>query len=225
MRALCLAVSALFFLAAPALALEVIELKSGRIIEAEKASVRGDNLWIELYLPQGKEYVAYAMPIEKVVPEYVFYIWLKGISDNQTASHIELAEWARKHGLFRQARKAYGIAGKSSTKIREEIPGLEKTMHGEEATWLFSEAERLFRANDVKVARTRLEQLLNDFSDTEEVGRAKALLMILGEREQFLSEQKKQEEVAARARKQRKHVTKQVDRVGKADRMVLKARL
>ena len=66
---------------------------------------------------------------------------------------------------------------------------------------------------------------MNDFAESQEVGRAKELLSILKEREQFLSEQKKQEEIAARARKQKKEVDRHLTRLDRADYLVQGTRL
>ena len=97
-------------------------------------------------------------------------------------------------------------------------------MYAEEAGWLLEEAWRRFRENDVKAARVHAERILKDFADSEEVGRTKGLLNIIEEREQFLDEQKRQEEIAARARKQKRVVDRHVEKIERADRLVLKAR-
>jgi hypothetical protein len=215
-----LALAALI-LAAPAFAIELVEMKDGRLIEAQAVSVEGDKLMVELRLPEGKQYVRYAIPLDRVLPECVYYAWAGGLTEHQTASWISLAEWARANGLFRHARKAYDAAAAMSAKVREKLPALDEEMRKEEATWLFLRAEEAFGENDVKVARARLDRLLAEFGDSDEVGRAKALLVILAEREAFLTEQKRQDEINARARKHRRELDKTLDRVGKADRMVL----
>ena len=220
MRALAFALA----LAAPALALDIVELKDGRVLEVEAVSVSGDKLRVQLATPPG-QHIAYTIPVEKVVPEYVYYAWAAGIPAADVEGHKALAAWARTQGLFKHAWKSYEAAAEHSASLKARMGDLGKEMHEEEATWNFTEAERLFREGDVATARYRVERILGGFADTKEAGRAEALLSIIIEREQFLSEQKIQEEIAKRARKQRRAMDKQLARIGKADEMVLKARL
>lgn len=211
--------------AAPLGAVEIVELKSGRLYQAEEVSVRADRLLIRLRLDDARKTALFSVPMDKVVPEFVYYAWVAQTKPDDVAELVRLAEWSRGAGIFGHARKAYDLAAAASTEWRERLPELEKTMYEEEATWNFNEAWRLFREDEVTVARKRAETVVDAFPDSQEVGRAKDLLSILAEREQFLSEQKKQEEIAARARKQRKEMDRHLARVGRADRLVLDTRL
>ncbi len=210
---------------APAFGVEIVELKSGRVIEANKTELRGDKLYVELHLPGKNQLVGYTIAVHKVIPEFIFYVRLEKLSSDKPEAHKDLGDWARKQGLFRHALKAYEIAGAADADFMATFGELTEKLHEEEATWTFDEAYRLFKLNDVKEARLRVERVLEDFKDTKEVGRAKELLNIIKEREQFLSEQRRQEEVAKRARKHKRAMDKQIDRVRKADRQVSRVRL
>jgi len=225
MHPLSLALVALALLAAPAAALDVVELKDGRVLVVEEVSVKGDKLRVRLHLERPDQYIAYTIPFDKVVPHYVYYAWAAQLDPGDVAGAKELAAWARAQGLFGLARKTYESAAEHSQELAASLDDLKREMHEEEATWHFTAAERLFRENAVKEARFHAEQVLDRFADSKEVGRTKELLMILAEREQFLSEQKKQEEIAQRARRQKRQVDKHLDRIARADRYVLKARL
>ncbi len=212
-----LLISALF-LALPALALDMIELKNGKLIPAESVTVRGDRLRIRLYLPGKDASAEYTVPIDQVVPEFVYYAWAEQVAEGDAAGHRALGDWARSQGLFRLALVQYREAG-------EATPEFEATLREEEATWRFDEAWRLFREGEVKGARHLAESILGEFEGSAEAGRVNGLLAIIAEREQFLSEQKRQEEVARRARGHRREMERQVDRMDRADRMVREARL
>jgi len=216
---------ALAFLATSALAVDIVEMKNGRLYEAERVTFRGDRLSIKLHFPKQDKRVIFTVPIHKVVPEFVYYAWADQIEDGDTEARVKLAEWSRANGLFRHAWKQYRQAAANNKEILDGLEELSATMHEEEATWIYHRAEQLFRDDEVKVSRARAELILKKFADTKEAGRAKALLSILAEREQFLTEQKKQEEIAKRARKQKKQIDKHVDRIRRADRLVLGARL
>ena len=218
-------VLAALLLATSALAVDLVELKDGRVLEVDKAKLQGDKLYVELHLPGKNQLIGYTIKVEKVVPEFVFYVWLESLNPKKPEAHKDLAQWARKRGLFRHAWKAYEIAAASDPGFKAGLEKLKKTMHEEEATWNFNEAYRLFKENDVKAARVRVERVLEEFADTEETGRAKELLNVIKEREQFLSEQKRQDEIARRSRKHRRTMDKYLDRIRKADRHVQRARL
>lgn len=211
-------------LSGPVFAVDIVELKDGRVLEAEEVTLKGDKLHVKLYRPQGDQTIAYSIPIEKIVPEFVYYAWSDGTDAGDTDEMLRLAAWSRGQGLFRLAWRTYQRAAKADPEIEGQLEDLRKEMYAEEALWLLEEAWRRFRDNDVQAARVHTERLLRDFADSEQVGRAKGLLNIIKEREQFLDEQKKQEEVAARARKQKRVVDRHVERIEKADRLVLKAR-
>jgi len=223
MRAPSLPLLALALLAAPVLAVDIIELKNGRILEVERATVQGNKLRVQL--PQkNQQFIAYTIPIDKVVPEFVFYAWREQLEAGDEKAHLRLAAWARKHGLFRQALQTYMDTAKFSAEIKESLPDLEKMMHQEAATWNFTAAERYLREGEVAAARVRAERVVRSFGDTDEGGRAKALLSIIKEREQFLSEQKLEEEIARTARKQKRTIDRQIQLVDKADRVATRVR-
>ena len=217
--------SALVLLASSALAIDIVEMKDGRLYEVERATFKGDRLSIKLHTPGEDKLVVFTVPIHRVVPEFVYYAWAETIQEGETQKRIKLAEWSRINGLFRHAWKQYQQAAATDEKVRASLDELGRTMHEEEATWIYHEAEKLFREDDVKAARVRAIRVLEKFKTTKEVGRAKELLKILAEREQFLTEQKKRDAILKRARKQKKEIDKHVERIRKADRLVLRARL
>ncbi|MHC4730656.1 MAG: hypothetical protein ACYS6Z_08705, partial [Planctomycetota bacterium] len=170
MRAPSLVLPVLAMVAAPVLALDLIELKDGKVLQVEAATVEGTKLRVRLHT-RTDQYAAYSIPISKVIPEFVYYAWAKQLKEGDVESHLRLAAWSRKQGLFRHAMRTYETAAKSSAEVREDLDGLKKMMYEEEATWNFTEAERLFREGDVKGARMHAEAILERFADTEEVGR------------------------------------------------------
>jgi tetratricopeptide (TPR) repeat protein len=217
MRAPSLVLPVLAMVAGPALALDLIELKDGKVLQVQTATVEGTKLRVRLHT-KADQYAAYTIPISKVIPEFVYYAWAKQLKEGDVASHLRLAAWSRKQGLFRHAMRTYETTAKFSEEVREDLDGLKEMMYEEEATWNFAEAERLFREGDVKGARIHAEAILEGFANTEEVGRTTELLSIIKEREQFLGEQKKQEEVVRLTRKQRRLVDQYMDRIRRADR-------
>lgn len=224
MRVPSLALLLIGVLSVPVFAVDIVEMKDGRVLEAEEVTLKGDKLYVKLYRPAGDQTIAYSIPIEKIVPEFVYYAWADGIDADDTAEMFRLAAWSRGQGLFRLAWRAYQRAAAADPEVKDKLEDLRKEMYAEEAGWLLEEAWRRFRDNDVAAARVHTERLLRDFADSEQVGRAKGLLNIIKEREQFLDEQKKQEEIAARARRQKRIVDRHVEKIEKADRLVLKAR-
>jgi len=217
MRVPSLVLPVLALVAAPVLALDLIELKDGKILQVESATVQGSKLRVRLHT-RADQVAAYSIPLSKVIPEFVYYAWQKQLEEGDVESHLRLAAWSRKQGLFRHALRTYEKASRFSDEIREDLEGLEKMMHEEEATWNFAQAERLFREGDVKGARMHAEAILEGFADTDEVGRTNELLSIIKERQQFLGEQKQQEEIVRLTRKQRRLVDKYRDRIRQADR-------
>ena len=202
--------------AAPAAAVEVLELKDGRLIEAEQVRVSGDRIRIRLYAPEGGRTVEYALPLDQVLPEFVYYAWRDGITPGDAAAHVRLGDWARGNGLFSLALVQYETAADSDVEVRKQLPEWRARMHEEEATWRFEDAWRLFREDAVHEARVQAVFLLEHFADTAEAGRVEELLKILAEREQFLTEQKRQEEIADRARKHRRELDKVVEKTRQA---------
>ena len=124
MRAYSLPLLALALLAAPVLAVDVIELKNGRILEVEKATVQGNKLRVQLP-SKDQQFIAYTIPIDKVVPEFVFYAWQDQLEAGDEKARLRLAAWARKQGLFRHALRTYMDTAKFSAEIKENLPGLE----------------------------------------------------------------------------------------------------
>ncbi len=224
MRAPSLVLAVLAMVAAPVFALDLIELKDGKVLQVDSATVEGTRLRVRLHT-KANQVAAYTIPISKVVPEFVYYAWANQLKEGDVESHLRLAAWSRKQGLFRHAMRTYETAAKFSEEVRGDLAGLKKMMYEEEATWNFAEAERLFREGDVKAARMHAEAILESFPDTEEVGRTNALLSIIKEREQFLGEQKKQEEIVRLTRKQRRLVDRYMDRIRRADKAASYARM
>jgi len=226
MRSPSIALSALVlaFLASRASAIEIVELKSGKVLELETARKDGDKVHVKLHVPKGDKVVGFALPVDRIVPEFVYYIWLRQVDPADTEGMREIAAWCREVGLFSLAWRTYEKAAKHDTELRGELDALRKTMYDEESAFLLEEAWRLFKDNEVAAARVRIERILDEFEDGEDVGRAKGLLTILIEREQFLDEEKRQERIARRARKQKRVLDRYIDRVQRADRMALRAR-
>jgi tetratricopeptide (TPR) repeat protein len=224
MRAPSLVLPLLAMFVGPVFALDLIELKDGKVLQVESATVEGTRLRVRLHT-KTNQYAAYTIPISKVIPEFVYYAWANQLKEGEVEPHLRLAAWARKQGLFRHAMRTYETAAKFSEEVREDLDGLKQMMYEEEATWNFTEAERLFREGDVKGARMHAEAILEGFPGTEEVGRTNGLLSIIKEREQFLGEQKKQEDIVRLTRKQRRLVDKYMDRIRRADKAASYARM
>ena len=218
-----IALAALVF-AMPALAVDVIELKSGKLYQVENAEVKGDRLYMKLLTGKDQK-IGFTVPLEKVVPEFVYYTWADQIQTGDVDQHLALAQWARKNGLFGPAWDQYQIAAKLDPAVHSKLPKIEKAMFAEQATWIYESAEAQFKKDDIKGARKRLDLLFTKFAKSKEVGRAKALLTILAEREQFLTEEKKKKKIALRARKQSRRMDKYLDLVERADNLVLVTRV
>ena len=155
MRAHSLAVLAIFLLVSPALAVDVIELKNGRIYQVRSAKVTGSRLFMSLVPTAAGEKIGFAVPISKVVPEFVYYVWADQV-EGDVDGHVMLAEWSRKNGLFSLARKQYQLAGKINPAVHSNLPKLEEKMYEEQATWIYEDAEKLFRDGDIKRCRMRI---------------------------------------------------------------------
>lgn len=214
----------LVLLAAPSWAVDLIEMKDGKLYQVQSAEVKGTRLYMRLDVPKGQK-VGFTVPIDKVVPEFVYYVWVDQIQTGDVDQHLALAQWCRKNGLFGPAWEQYGIAGKLDPATHSKLPKIEAEMFQEQATWIYEDAERHFKADDIKGARKRLNLLIKEFAKSKEVGRAKALLSILAEREQFLTEQKRQEKIAERARKMKRRMDKYLKLVERADYLVLNTRM
>ncbi|MHC4953155.1 MAG: hypothetical protein ACYTGZ_04640 [Planctomycetota bacterium] len=199
---------------------QIVEMKSGKLYEAKEVLVLGDKLRISLLTDKGDQTAIFSVPLDKVIPEHVYYAWAAQIADKDVSGHIALAEWSRKQGLFRQAWRQYVAASESSDKVMKQLPHLEQEMSEEAATWHFVQAEQSMREGDLHRARIMAERLLKDYPDSKEVARTKGLLLLLAEREQFASEQKKQEKIAARARKQRREFDKWLKEIDRAKTLV-----
>ncbi len=63
MRTHSLAVLVAFLFAAPVFALDIIELKNGRIYQVESAKVKGDRLHIQLHPSTPGQTIGFAIPI------------------------------------------------------------------------------------------------------------------------------------------------------------------
>jgi len=201
----------------PALAgIQLIEMKNGKLYEATDSVVVGDKLRISLHTGSSDQTMVFSVPIDKVLPERVYYVWAGQIADADVAGRVKLAEWCRTQGLFRQAWRQYAAAAEADEKFMKKIPELEAAMSEEAATWHFEQAEEAMRAGDLHRARLMAESVLKDYPGSKEVARTKGLLSLLAEREQFQSVQKREAEIAARAKVQRREFDKQLKAVDTA---------
>jgi hypothetical protein len=223
MRPLCTAL-ALALLAARAGAVELIEFKSGKLLTVEGAARIGDKIHVRLTTPSDR-YAAISLPMDQILPEYVYYIWERGIAEGDRADRLALAEWARRNGLFRHALRAYATVAESDPATRAELPALEQALHEEEATWLFERAESLFRRDEVKDARVLVRKVLDGFQGSKESGRALELLKMIDERDKFLSLEQRRKEEERRIRRQRIEVKTQVARIAQGDAYFASANL
>jgi len=207
----------LTLLALPAAAFDLMETKSGKLIPVEEASRVGDRLHVRLALRQD-QYVATTYPIDAIIPEFVFYVWEKGLPGKDRAAYRELAEWARGNGLFSLALRVYDNMAEFDPGIKNELADLALELHAEEASWLFKEAESLFRDGEIDDARVLVDRLLDAFEDAPEHGPAEELRKMIDEREKFLGEERRRKEAARRMRRQRIDVRTQAARIaqGKA---------
>jgi len=188
-------------LAASAPALDLMELKDGKLIAVEEAKRVGDKLQVTLATKPG-EHMATTYPIDRVLPEFVFYVWQKELPEHDRAAHLELAEWARKNGLFSLALKVYEKVAEFDEGIKNDLPSLRKQLGEEEATWLYEQAEAMYRNDEVGDARVLANRLLELYGGTAEKGRAEELLKMINERDQQLSEERRKKEAQQRLRKQ-----------------------
>jgi len=224
MRTRSLVALAIAVLAVPALAVDVVEMKNGKLYQVERAQVKGDRFFMTLLTSKDKK-IAFSVPMEKVVPEFVYYAWADQIQTGDVDQHLACAQWARDNGLFGPAWQQYGHAAKIDPAVHSKLPKIEKEMFQEQATWIYEDAERRFKKDDIKGAGKRLDLLLAKFATSKETGRAKALVSILAERAQFLTEQRRQEKIAARARKQQREIDRILHMVERADLLVTTTRI
>jgi len=218
--------TALVLAAAPAFAgIQLVEMKNGKLYEVREALVVGEQLRLSLAMKSAAQTAVITVPLDKVVPEHVYYVWSGQIADKDISGHLSLAAWARKQGLFRQAWRQYVGASEQSDKVLKQLPLIEKEMSEEAATWHFKQAEVAMQAGDLHRARLLAERLLQDYPESKEVPRTKGLLDLLAEREQFQSEQKKQQKVVDRAKKQRRAFEKQLKEIDRAKTLVRGTRM
>lgn len=216
----------LALLGAPVAAgIQLVETKSGKIYEAKEVLVVGDKLRMSLALKESGQTATVAIPIATVLPEFVYYAWASQVAEHDIEGHMRLAGWCRQQGLFRQAWREYIAASEASDKIMKRLPKLEQEMNEEAATWYFEQAETRLRDGEVHAARILAERVLDDYPDSKEVPRTKGLLMLIKEREQFLSEQKLADKKALRVKKQRRLVEKQLKEIDSAKLMVRNTRM
>jgi FKBP-type peptidyl-prolyl cis-trans isomerase 2 len=222
MRALLL-VPTLVLLASPAAALESIELKNGKIYEAREVRVRDGQMYIELNTKLPGQTLGFSIPVEKVLPEFVYYAWAAQIRKDDVKGHVELADWAKRQGLFIQAWRQYEAAAEHDAEMKSVLPELQKKVNEEAATWMFKTAWRLMEEDDVVRARLLAEKLLMVHPDSAEGPRTKELLKIIAERETFLEEKKRKAAIEKRAKKQKREIDKIITRVRRGDRYAARA--
>jgi len=116
-------------------------------------------------------------------------------------------------------------ASEASDKILKKLPTIEKDISEEAATWHFAQAEEAMRDGDLHRARLMAEAVLKDYPDSKEVARTKGLLLLLAEREQFQTEQKRQAKILERSKKQRREFDKELKEVDRAKLLVRGTRM
>ncbi|MCK6458876.1 MAG: hypothetical protein L6Q95_03165 [Planctomycetes bacterium] len=198
--------------ATSALALDLMELKDGNLVPVLDATRKGDRMHVRLAAP-ADQHMATVYPIDRILPEFVFYVWEKELTGQDRAAHLELAQWARKNGIFSLSLRVYRKVAEFDEGIKGELPSLAKQLHEEEATWLFGRAETLFREGEVLDARDEVDRLLELFPDSAEKGRAQELRKMIDERQKQLSAELRRKEEERRLRRQRLEVKTQAARI------------
>jgi len=211
-------------LAAPALAFDLMELKSGKLIPVEEARLENGKVHVRVATEPGQT-ISTAIPIDRILPEFVFFVWEKQLPEGDRDAHLELAEWSRKQGLFGLALRVYEATGKFDEGVREDLPNLVTVLREEEATWQYERAEELFKRDEVRDARILVEGILERFKDSKETGRALELLGMIDERDKFLTEERRQKEQARRVERQRREVRTQAARIAQGDAYAESAKL
>ena len=220
------ALSLALALATPAAAgITLVEMKSGKLLEAKEARVVGDQIRIALNMKTAGQSAIISLPLDKIVPENVYQVWSGQIAEQDVDGHLALAAWARRNGLFRQAWRQYVGASEQSDKVLKQLPMIEKQMSEEAATWHFEQAERSMREGDLVRARVLAERLMADYPDSKEIPRTKGLLDLLAEREQFESEQKKEEKLRQRTKVQRRAFERELKSIDHAKNLVRGTRM
>ncbi|MFQ5843694.1 MAG: hypothetical protein ACE5JG_01770 [Planctomycetota bacterium] len=222
MSRVCLAAPILVLLALPAAAVDIVEMKSGRLYEAEAVRLQGDKLWIRLATPPGRT-VAFTVPIEKVVPEYVYYAWADRLAPDDLKGQLELAGWARGNGLFDLALKRYEIAAALGEPGRAELDAYREVRAAEEGRFLYRRARALFDEGKLKEARLAAGQVMKRFPEAPEVQLTRELLKILEEREAFLTGEKRKKEAARLAKRHRRDLRRLTGHVRRGHELVRKA--
>lgn len=207
---------ALLALVATAAALDLMEFKNGKTVAVEEATRVGTNLHV-VYATADDQHISTKIPIDRVLPEFAFYVWWKGLPKNDKAAHMELADWARRNHLYELTLKVYDAVAAFDEETRAAIPTFVQTLRGEEAKWLLESAEALFKAGQVRDARIEVDRLLEGFKDLPESAPALELRKRIDEREKLLSEERRREEEARRLRKQLLEVKTEAARIGQAD--------
>jgi hypothetical protein len=195
-----------------ALGLDLMETKDGKLIPVVEAKRDGDRLRVRLATPADQR-MATVYPIDRILPEFVFYVWQRDLPKDDRPAHLELAEWARKNGLFSLAFRVYESMAEFDEGIKGELPSLRKKLGEEEATWLFEHAEALFREGEVADARIEVDRLLELHPDSAEHGRAQELRKMIEERNQLLTAERRKKDEARRLRRQRIEVKTQAARI------------
>jgi tetratricopeptide (TPR) repeat protein len=207
---------ALLALVATAAALDLMEFKNGKTVAVEQATRVGMNLHV-VYATADDQHISTKIPIDRVLPEFAFYVWWKGLPANDKAAYMELADWARKNRLFDLTLKVYDAVAAFDEETRAALPAVIQTLRGEEAKWLLENAEALFNAGQLRDAKVEVDRLLEGFKDLPESAPALELRKRIGEREKLLAEERRREEQARRLRKQLLEVKTEAARIGQAD--------
>ena len=207
---------ALLTLVATAAALDLMEFKNGKTVAVEEATRVGTNLHVR-YATADDQHISTVIAIDRVLPEFAFYVWWRGLPANDKAAHMELADWARRNNLFDLTLKVYDAVAAFDEETRTALPATIQTLRGEEAKWLLGHAEALFEKGQVRDSRIEVDRLLEGFKDLPESALALELRKRIDDREKLLSEERRREEEARRLRKQLLDVKTEAARIGQAD--------
>jgi hypothetical protein len=205
--------------------IQLVETKKGKLYEAREVIVIGDKMRISLATKEANQTMIFSIPIESVIPEQVYYVWAAQVAATDTAGHVRLGEWCRKHGLFRQAWREYNAAADSDKEMEKKLPVLETEIGEEAATWYFKEAEKLLKAGDTHRARIFAKRVIDDYPQSKEMPRIKGLLELIAEREEFADIQKVEKARAHRVKLQRRELDKELKEIHYAKTMVRNTRM
>jgi hypothetical protein len=166
-------------LAAPAAAGELIELRDGKLIEADRVDVTGDHIVLHVAADPGGVAKQIRVRLERVDPKSAARAWAATLGAADADDWLRLAGFARENALFDVAEHGYGRAAATSEKAAEILAAFRAARPREESRHHFETADRLLRAKQPEASALAARAAVRADSKGPYAGMARELLEIL----------------------------------------------